>query len=108
MFSGPSGGCGPPGAGGPPPPGGGGPSGGGWKQGGSQSGLPGYSAITGMPNVFGVGGSVGMYAPTAPMFTAPTPKLMSKLELIKLNDNNWVLWSSCAYAVLIEMSLDLA
>ena len=44
-----------------------------------------------------------MFLPTIPVHSSPSHKLSTKLDPIKLNDNNWVLWSKYAHAVRIEM-----
>jgi hypothetical protein len=113
--SGPPGGgphySGPPG-GGPPysgPPGGGPPGGGGWPPnppGGGPSTGPWFS---GVPS-----GSWGMgnfpfygYGPYPAMQVhPPSQRLTPKLDPIKLNDNNWVIWSRYVHAMLIEMGVE--
>ena len=92
--------------GGPPGGGGGGPPGGGWNPGGPHSGPPGYSAFSGIPYSAGMRGGVGMFPPTVPVYRSSPQKLSTKLDPIKLDDNNWVLWSRFANALLIEMGVE--
>ena len=101
----------PPSGGGPPysgPPGSGPPGGGGWTPnppGGPFSGPPWFSGVPGswgMPNPSPVGYSGYPYL----QFKPPSQKLTPKLEPLKLNDNNWVIWSRYVHAMLIEMGVE--
>ena len=87
----------------PPPPGGGPPysgppGGGGWPPnppGGPFSGPPWFSGVPGswgMVNTspFGYNGYPFM------QYKPPSQRLTPKLEPLKLNDNNWVIWSRVA------------
>lgn len=97
----------------PPPPGGGPPysgppGGGGWPPnppGGPFSGPPWFSGVPGswgMVNTspFGYNGYPFM------QYKPPSQRLTPKLEPLKLNDNNWVIWSRYVHAMLIEMGVE--
>ena len=97
----------------PPPPGGGPPysgppGGGGWPPnppGGSSSGPPWFSGIPGSwgmvnSNPYGYSGYPFIN------FNSPSQRLTPKLEPLKLNDNNWVIWSRYVHAMLIEMGVE--
>jgi hypothetical protein len=59
-----------------------------------------------MPHSFGTWRGVGMFPPTMLMHAPTSQKLTPKLDPIKLNNDNWVLWSRYANAVLIEMGVE--
>lgn len=47
-----------------------------------------------------------MFPPIMPMHATPFENLTPKLDLIKLNNENWVLWSRNANAAWIELGVE--
>jgi hypothetical protein len=100
------------------PPGGGGPGGGGpgWPPGGGGPGWPPSGGGPGGPGGPSGSGGQGISPPYPPhMGTFPqsgdalqgiVSELLPKLDVMKLNDNNWVAWSRYAHAILLSAGVE--
>jgi hypothetical protein len=102
-FGGSGGGGGPRGPGGLGGPGG--PGGGGGGGGPPFGWIPPASTRQGPGMSFGLSGVPVHNPATAPTFHAQQ-KLTPKVEIVKLNDTNWVIWTRQVYAMLWEMGVN--